>query len=81
MTNKKYLSVINDKSKKGNYVYIYYIYLSIIIYLLYIYIMYIIYNIQILFRNTTFNAIVNTKIINLTNDFVLSTKRFDEPLL
>ena len=40
MTNKKYSSVINDKSKKGNYVYIYYIYLSIIIYLLYIYYVY-----------------------------------------
>ena len=35
----------------------------------------------LLFGNTTFNAIVNTKIINLTIDFVLSTKRFDEPLL
>ena len=35
----------------------------------------------LLFGNTTFNAIENTKIINLTIDFVLSTKRFDEPLL
>ena len=35
----------------------------------------------LLFGNTTFNAIVNTKIINLTTDFVLPTKRFDEPLL
>ena len=35
----------------------------------------------LLFGNTTFNAIENTKIINLTTDFVLSTKRFDEPLL
>ena len=35
----------------------------------------------LLFGITTFNAIVNTKIINLTNEFVLSTKRFDEPLL
>ena len=33
------------------------------------------------FGNTTFNAIENTKIINLTIEFVLSTKRFDEPLL
>ena len=40
MTNKKYSSVVNDKSKKGNYVYIYYIYLFIIIYLLYIYYVY-----------------------------------------
>ena len=29
----------------------------------------------LLFGNTTFNAIENTKIINLTMDFVLSTKR------
>ena len=35
----------------------------------------------LLFGNTTFNAIENTKIINLTIDFVLSTKRFEEPLL
>ena len=35
----------------------------------------------LLFDNTTFNAIANTKIINLTSDFVMSTKRFDEPLL
>ena len=35
----------------------------------------------LLLGNTTFNAIVNTKIINLAIDFVLSTKRFDEPLL
>ena len=35
----------------------------------------------LLFGNTTFNAKENTKIINLTIDFVLSTKRFDEPLL
>ena len=35
----------------------------------------------LLFGKITFNAIVNTKIINLTIDFVLSTKRFDEPLL
>ena len=35
----------------------------------------------LLFGNTTFNAIENTKIINLTIDFVLSTKRFDELLL
>ena len=35
----------------------------------------------LLFGNTTFNAIENTKIINLTSDFVLSTKRFDEVLL
>ena len=35
----------------------------------------------LLFSNTTFNAKENTKIINLTIDFVLSTKRFDEPLL
>ena len=35
----------------------------------------------LLFGNTTFNAIVNTKIINLTIDFVLSTTRFDEPVL
>ena len=35
----------------------------------------------LLFGNTTFNAIVNTKIITLTIDFVLSTRRFDEPLL
>ena len=35
----------------------------------------------LVFGNTTFNAIINTKIINLTIDFVLSTKRFDEPLL
>ena len=33
------------------------------------------------FGNATFNAKENTKIINLTIDFVLSTKRFDEPLL
>ena len=33
-----------------------------------------------LFGNTTFNAIENTKIINLIIDFVLSTKRFGEPL-
>ena len=32
----------------------------------------------LLFGNTTFKAIENTKIINLTADFVLSTKRFDE---
>ena len=31
----------------------------------------------LLFDNTTFNAIENTEIINLTIDF-LSTKRFDE---
>ena len=36
----------------------------------------------LLFGNTTFNAKENTKIINLTVDFVLSTtNRFDEPLL
>ena len=35
----------------------------------------------LLFGNTTFNAKENTKIINLTIDFVLSTKGFDEPLL
>ena len=35
----------------------------------------------LLFGNTNFNAIVKTKIINLTTDFVLSIKRFDEPLL
>ena len=35
----------------------------------------------LLFGNTTFNAIVNTKIINLTIDFVYSTKRFDDQLL
>ena len=35
----------------------------------------------LLFGNTTFNAIENTKIIILKIDFVLSTKRFDEPLL
>ena len=35
----------------------------------------------LLFGNTNFNAIENTKTINLTNDFVSSTKRFDEPLL
>ena len=35
----------------------------------------------LLFGNTTFNAIVSAKIINLTIDFVLSTKRFDESLL
>ena len=34
----------------------------------------------LLFGNTIFNAIVNTKIINLTIDFVLSTERLDEPL-
>ena len=35
----------------------------------------------LLFGNTTFNARENTKIINLTIDFILSTKRFDEPVL
>ena len=35
----------------------------------------------LLFDNTTFNAIENTKIINVTIDFVLSTQRFDESLL
>ena len=35
----------------------------------------------LLFGNTTFSAILNTKIINLTIDFVLSSKRFDKPLL
>ena len=35
----------------------------------------------LLFGNTAFNAIVKTKIINLTIDFVLSTNRFYEPLL
>ena len=35
----------------------------------------------LLFGNTTFIAKENTKIINSTTDFVLSTKRFDEPLL
>ena len=35
----------------------------------------------LLFGNTTFNAIKNTKMINLTIEFVLSTKKFDEPLL
>ena len=35
----------------------------------------------LLFGNTTFNATVNTKITNLTIDFILSTKRFDEPVL
>ena len=35
----------------------------------------------LLLGNETLNAIVNTKIINLTTDFVLSTKRFDELLL
>ena len=35
----------------------------------------------LLFGNTTFNAKENTKIVNLTIHFVLSTKRFDEPLL
>ena len=35
----------------------------------------------LLLGNTTFNAIENTKIINLKIDFVLSTKRFDGPLL
>ena len=34
-----------------------------------------------LFGNTTFNTKENTKIANLTIDFVLSTKRFDGPLL
>ena len=34
----------------------------------------------LLFGNATFNAKENTKIINLTIGFVLSTKRFDEPL-
>ena len=35
----------------------------------------------LLFGNATFNAIENTKIINLTIDIVLSTKRFDKLLL
>ena len=35
----------------------------------------------LLFGNTTFNARENTKIINLTIDFILSTKGFDEPVL
>ena len=35
----------------------------------------------LVFGNTTFNAKENTKIINLTTDFVLSTKRFSKPLL
>ena len=35
----------------------------------------------LLFDNTTFNTKENTKIINLTIDFGLSTKKFDEPLL
>ena len=35
----------------------------------------------LLFGNTTFNARENTKIINLTIDFILSTKRFDDPVL
>ena len=35
----------------------------------------------LLFANTTFNIKENTKIINLTIAFVLSTKRFDEPFL
>ena len=35
----------------------------------------------LLFGNTTFNAKEKTKIINLSTDFVFSTKRFDEPLL
>ena len=35
----------------------------------------------LLFGNNTFNAKENTKITNLTNDFLLSTKRFDEILL
>ena len=35
----------------------------------------------LLFGNTTFNARENTKIINLTIDFILSTKIFDEPVL
>ena len=35
----------------------------------------------LLFSNATFNSKENTKITNLTIDFVLSTKRSDEPLL
>ena len=35
----------------------------------------------LLFGNSSFTTNDNTKIINLTIDFVLSTKRFDEPLL
>ena len=37
----------------------------------------------LLFGNSAFATIINcsTKIINLTIDFVLSTKRFDGPLL
>ena len=35
----------------------------------------------LLFGNSSFNTNDNTKIINLTIDFVLSTKRFDGPLL
>ena len=35
----------------------------------------------LLFGNRTFNAIVNTNLKNLTIDFVLSTQRFDVPLL
>ena len=35
----------------------------------------------LLFGNTTFNAKESTKIINLTIDFVLSTKIFDKLLL
>ena len=35
----------------------------------------------LLFGKTTFNAIENTKIIDLIIDFALSTKRFDEPIL
>ena len=35
----------------------------------------------LLFGNTVFNAKENTKIFNLTIEFVLSTKKFDGPLL
>ena len=35
----------------------------------------------LLFGKTTFNTKENTKIANLTIDFVLSTERFDGPLL
>ena len=35
----------------------------------------------LLFGNTVFNAKENTKIFNLTIEFILSTKKFDGPLL